>query len=102
MYFNKVLSYGKQVHLYSNTYFGDHKFRELFHELFKPTDDLQKSINENISAIGGDYIAMVFRFQQLLGDFKEGDFKVLSETDQSKLIVKCIKEIEKKWNGKAS
>lgn len=97
---NVLFSKKIQLHVYTNSHFYYDKFSEQFNELFKPTLRLQQSIEWNLKNIGSDYVAMVFRFQQLLGDFKEGDFKVLSETDQSKLIVKCIKEIEKKWNGK--
>lgn len=92
---NVLFSKKRQLHVYTNSHFYYDKFSEQFNELFKPTLRLQQSIEWNLKNIGSDYVAMVFRFQQLLGDFKEGDFKVLSETDQSKLIVKCIKEIEK-------
>lgn len=36
---------------------------------------------------------MVFRFQQLLGDFKEQGYKVLSKEEQEELVKKCIEKV---------
>lgn len=97
---NVLFSKKKQLQVYTNSHFYYNNFSEQCKELFKPTERLKAEINMNLKRIGTDYIAMVFRFQQLLGDFKEGNFKVLPEKEQQKLIIKCIKEIEKLWNGK--
>lgn len=85
---------GKQIHVYSNTCFFDEYFSQSFRELFVPTLPLIKSIEANLQHIGNKYIAMVFRFQQLLGDFKEDGYKTLSEKEQAVLIEKCISKVE--------
>lgn len=85
----------KQIHLYTNMYFGDKEYGVLFRELFEPTDDLQALIDFNKKQIGGDYIAVVFRFQQLLGDFKEGDYPELPKDKKDSLIGKCLELLEK-------
>lgn len=36
---------------------------------------------------------MTFRFQQLLGDFKEGDFPTLSTDEREGLVRRCIAEV---------
>lgn len=44
------------------------------------------------------YVAVVTRFQQLLGDFKETGYKTLGEEGKHALIVKCINKIEELHN----
>lgn len=85
---------GKQIHLYTNTYFLDGYFAESFRELFRPTPPLKSAIEANFKHIGSKYVAMVFRFQQLLGDFKEDGYQVLSTSEQETLIGKCIKKVD--------
>lgn len=84
---------GKQIHLYSNTYFNDSLFSMTFQEMFNPSLLLQKAIENNIQNIGSNYIAVTLRFQQLLGDFYEEGYKTLSTHEQSKLIGKCTNKI---------
>lgn len=69
------------------------KWGELFNELFKPSDTLQSEIERYQPK--EQYIAVVFRFQQLLGDFKEKHYKRLSrESDRRLLIRRCLDTIE--------
>lgn len=84
---------GKQIHLYTNTYFFDNKFAASYGDLFVPTEPLQTAIEFNQKQIGKKYVAMVFRFQQLLGDFKEQGYKVLSKEEQEELVKKCIEKV---------
>lgn len=84
----------KQIHIYTNTYFYDNLFAISFKELFLPTPPLQEAIAVNLKHIGNKYVAMVFRFQQLLGDFKEDGYKILSASEQEALIVKCINKVD--------
>ena len=84
---------GKQIHLYTNTYFFDNKFATSYGDLFVPTEPLQTAIEFNQKQIGKKYVAMVFRFQQLLGDFKEQGYKVLSKEEQEELVKKCIEKV---------
>lgn len=83
----------KQLQIYTNSHFYYDHFSESFHDLFKPAPKLSKAIEYHKKQIGDKYIAIVFRFQQLLGDFKEGNFKVLSKREQDFLIEKCIKKV---------
>ena len=90
----------KQIHAYINRdylpiinqKFGtDLKWGNLFNELFRPTPQLQAQINHNLNKIGQQYIGCVFRFQSLLGDFKEYNFETLSDDScKQDLINKCI------------
>ena len=84
----------KQIHIYTNTYFYDNLFAISFKELFLPTPPLQEAIAANLKHIGNKYVAMVFRFQQLLGDFKEDGYKILSTSEQEALIGKCINKVD--------
>jgi len=83
---------GIQFHVYTNAHFGEHLFARSFHELFKPSPLLHEAIDINKHLIGKKYESATFRFQQLLGDFKEGDpsiYKVLANPEREKLIRKC-------------
>lgn len=68
---------GKQIHVYSNTVMNDKAFHDNFNHLFQPTPLLQQAIDAVPLKPHSGYVAMVFRFQQLLGDFKEGGFSTL-------------------------
>lgn len=84
-----------QKHVYTNIGYDDIHFHELYAELFKPSAKLSDKINENLAAIGTKYISFVFRFQNLLGDFYEGPFPTLNESEKNKLIEKCLSAIER-------
>ena len=85
----------KQIHIYSNMATADKRYSELFHELFKPSQPLQEQIDFHLNKIGGKrtYIAMVYRFRQLLGDFKEGG-ETLPAESREEYIERCIRCIE--------
>jgi hypothetical protein len=93
----RMIGLQKLTLMYSNMYYfkSVKEFQICFHELFKPSIILQKAIENNISAIGEDYVSITFRFQQLLGDFKESGFKVLeTEEERQNLINICLKAVE--------
>lgn len=83
----------EQIHIYSNTDCYDETFHEMYHELFKPTDTLQKRIDYYKDEIGENFISVSFRFTQLLGDLKDTYGVELSEEDKSALIHKCVDAI---------
>lgn len=88
-----------QLHVYSNLdSFTPGTFSSLFNELFKPSVLLQTQINQHLSAIGCKYVSATFRFQQLLGDFKEGNFDILSPEDRLQLIERCLESIKELIN----
>lgn len=69
----------------------------MFFELFKLTQPLAVEINYNKAkiGIGGGYVSITYRFQQLLGDFKESNYEVLSESERNKIIERCLDFIKK-------
>lgn len=84
-----------ELHIYTNTDIYDNEYTQLFNELFKPSNLLLNTINYNISNIGNtNFLAIVLRFQQLLGDFREDGYETLSLDEQKTLIDKCISKIE--------
>lgn len=93
--YNKIKQCKKlQKHIYTNIGYDDIHFNEAFAELFKPSDKLQAKINENLKAIGNKYISVVFRFQNLIGDFYEGPYPELDQENKRKLIEQCLTAIE--------
>lgn len=94
-----IFSHKKQLQVYTNSHFYYESFSTQFQSLFKPTPHLLNVINVNMRSINSKYIAMVFRFQQLLGDFKEGDFKTLNFHEQEELIERCIRKVKELWDG---
>lgn len=103
-YLDRVISKnkGKQIHIYSNTPYFKNTFKQDFKELFRPTFVLQHRVDEIINMIGKPYIAMVFRFQQLLGDFKETGYKTLPINEQKLLIQYCINKVNELHKNKHS
>ena len=86
-----------QLHLYTNMRaVRDAEFSNLFHELFKLSPTLEQSVKSFRKELGQDYVSITFRFQQLLGDFKEGDFPILSsDLEKESLIAKCIQLVKR-------
>lgn len=83
----------KQIHLYTNAiFFKEGEFSDLFAELFKPVPMLQAMIDENMTRIPKGYVSLTFRFQQLLGDFKEDGFPTIKTEERKELLInKCLK-----------
>lgn len=86
----------EQIHVYTNMRSGDSEYGKLFHELFKPCKELQEQIDYHVAKLGGEkqYDAMVFRFRQLLGDFKEGG-ETLPESEREDYIQHCMNLVAK-------
>lgn len=94
-----------QTHLYSNMrYYKPEEFGRYFNKLFRMSPLLEKEINSNLTVLGKDYVSISFRFQQLLGDFKDAGYPVLhDERERDKLLEKClqcIEKVHKKTNGR--
>ena len=94
--FMKAIRKGKQVHLYTNSHIARREeFSQLFNELFVADDKLKSLVDWNKKQIGGPYISVTIRFQNLLGDFYEGSFPTFEEeNEKQKYIDKCIGKIE--------
>ena len=91
---SRIKNDGRQYHVYTNLDLTGNKFNNYFSELFVPAPQLKEQIKLLEQEFGNNYIAMVFRFQQLLGDFKEGNYPILSENEQKILIAKCQTKME--------
>lgn len=67
----------------------------VFRTLFKPSPLLQNSLDECKRELGSDYKAVVYRFQQLLGDFKEGHYRTIkNDITRHALIQMCLDELD--------
>lgn len=86
----------RQIHVYSNMFCRDEEYAPLFHELFKPTAELQQLIDHHLEQLGGkrNYISLTFRFRQLLGDFKEGG-DTLPEAERKPYIERSIATVKR-------
>ena len=89
----------RQIHVYANrditaelndVYGTNYQWGMLFKKLFKPTAELRRWVDRYKEMIGGDYVAMQLRFQNLLGDTIEDDGSPeLNTEEKEKLIGKC-------------
>ena len=94
----------KSIWYYGNLDFSDtlnyppynRPWGAIFKKLFKPSELLEHHLKKQMHEIGGEYIAAVYRFQNLLGDFNESNlYKTLSDkSERQKLIVKALEELE--------
>lgn len=94
----------RQLHFYGNydnlkyineTGGTDFTWGGLFKELFRPCRELEERLEQQRAAIGAPYVSAVFRFQNLLGDFREYSFKALEDADaREKLIAGCLESLE--------
>lgn len=101
-YFEKRLSANydsQQLHVYSNVTYRVSTFAKDFNTLFKPSRPLQNIIDQVLLQIGENYVSVTFRFQQLLGDFKEGKYKTLDDLSKQQLINKCLLAIEQVYKS---
>lgn len=83
-----------QFHVYGNACFAEDEFHELFYELFKPSPYFSRKKEEFRALLPSSYEAVTLRFQNLLGDFKEGDYPELDDEQKECLIHKCIMKIK--------
>ena len=87
-----------QYHLYGNTCLAAGHYQELWKELFKMTPFLEAHINQVRKNFKEPYESVTLRFQQLLGDFEEGDYETLSKEAKEVLIQTCIDKIDELYH----
>ena len=96
-YLNKVVKAKskKEYHVYTNMHYAcrPDMYSNLFHRLFKPTQSLLDAINSNKEKIGSKYVSVTLRFQNLLGDFAEGQYPTLPKELQNLLVNKVKNKI---------
>ena len=86
----KLSAEAKQLHVYTNMRYRIDNFSENFFSLFQLSDKLRQAVDHHLSQLPHEYISITFRFQQLLGDFKEGNFPVLHGKERDDLIKRCL------------
>ena len=95
IFINYISKRRKEKHIYSNYFFPKFIYCRLFHHLFKPTSELSFEIEYHKKIIGENYWSFSFRFQQLLGDFKDPGGRILSKEASERLIHKNLNELSK-------
>lgn len=78
-------------------------WKDLYHELFKPSIDLQKHLDYYCPKNGTDYVAVHLRFVNALEMFEGDQFNALSEDRKENLIQRClagVKDIIKENSNK--
>lgn len=99
-FLKKLKSDDKQLHCYNNDDFvlDDAQWRDSFNQLFKPNQVLLNIVSEFKSEYG-QWECVVFRFQNKLGDFKDGDSIPLNEWEKQQLILTCDSYIHKRMKS---
>lgn len=88
-----------QFHIHGNCFLSEGHYKSLFNELFKPSHIFSERLLMVTSTLPNYYEAVVFRFQNLFGDFNEYDFPVLLANQQQELIRKCRDKISELYYG---
>lgn len=83
----------KQTHVYTNLNFANRLFPKLYKELFVPSDNLAIALKKHQDVLGEKYWSFSFRFNQLLGDFKDTIGTPLPKNEAEELIRRNIKEL---------
>lgn len=84
---------GKQLHIYTHAFFHDKEYHQNFQELFLPAPRLSQAVDQFIEQLGEPFVGVTFRFQQLLGDFVEGDYPILPCEEREILIERCLQRM---------
>ena len=80
----------QQIHVHTNMVASENEFGTLFKELFKPTPLLQEQLDLHLQQLGKKkYMAMVYRFRQLLNDLEDGG-EILPEEKREAYIQQAI------------
>lgn len=89
------LNQNKEMHVYTNEHWACNAetYSYYFHKLFKPSKALHDAVTKEKERIGGDYISITLRFQNLFGDFYEGKYPTLPKDEQEKLRDKVLNKI---------
>ena len=92
---NNTMNKESLYEVYTNAHLVENpiEFSKLYNELFVPSKPLLDAVNANTKNINAPYVAIVLRFQNLLGDFVEGKTAPLEEAKQRDLINKLQRKI---------
>lgn len=98
------LKTGKNVWYYGNIDLGRYlkkepytaDWGEIFRKLFRPSELVESHLVRLRKEINGPYVAAVYRFQNLLGDFPEYHYEELSDPEASaRLMARALEELAK-------
>lgn len=87
----------QEFHVRTNATFSDNgDYSNLFNELFKPSPQLQSSIERQKKILGAGYISTSFRFMNLLDDFNETVelHSKLTKEEQNSLVANNIEQLQ--------
>lgn len=86
---------GDILDILNQKYETDFEWSQLYHELFKPCDRINRRVEEIKDNIGMPYIAIHLRFLNLLGDNMEScEYKPLPKDEQNALCDQCFSKIQ--------
>ncbi len=88
-----LISRKPQVHLFTNADNSRGHYRELFHELFRPSPALVAAVAPHRRELGEVYDAFTFRFLSLLGDFKDWAGETLDAVGARELMERNGREL---------
>ena len=97
----------KQIHCYANrdwlesinaTFGTSYKWGDLFRELFTPSPLLANAVNQLQAVLPTNYIAVAFRMQNLLGDYKEYQYQPATAERQNEIITVCKEYLKSLYN----
>ena len=71
-----------------------YEYGQLYDELFQVSEELRETVDSHLRQIGGGFISAAFRFQNLLGDFLEGNHIVLKPYEREILTLRCLEHLE--------
>lgn len=96
----RCLNAKKQLHVYTNALIfpKSKKYGELFQELFRPSERLEKVLSQYTEPLKGGYVTMSLRFIGLLGDFNERDCRYIPEEEQQQMMDRCVAKIQSIYN----
>lgn len=81
------------LHIYSNSDAEAGHYKDLYHELFKPSPGLEAALRPHIQNLAGGYWSFTFRFGGLLGDFKDHVGAPLAPHEAELLMIRCLENL---------
>lgn len=85
-----------QLHVYTNAHSMRSRFHEGFDDLFRPSEELARSLEKVSRNHDGGYVSISFRFVRLFGDFEDVSWPVLpDEKSREEMIQRGLAAIER-------
>ncbi len=103
--FKKIIGRNQQIHLYANVwllkelndfYKTNFKYKQLYDELFKVSDNLNSRLNLIRNQLPSEYISLCFRHRNVFGDFSESNFEEVPDDEKERVLISCVTAIKDK------